>query len=495
VALALRAHSRGEWFTGADAPTMFDELQYFAWIRDASDHFLVANLFRIGPSRHVFADPIFLVSAGVHRLGASVPIAYLIWIPVAVAALALGPFAFARSYLRSGWSAAAAVALGAFYVGPIFLALHWTNALSAAHDATLAGSAAVLFPGVMLLGGLPFAIAIGLVPVAFVLVQRDRAWAAAAVAFVVAWIHPWQGEQIALACLAAFLLERRSFNLLAPVLAAAVPLAYFALLAHHDYDWNVAHTQARSTHVEAWAMLVALVPLLVFAARGVRDPRRAVEDGRLAARGEALLLAWPVACVVAFLVTPSVASHALIGISLPLAVLAVRGWIDLRWSRAAGALLTCAAAAAGVVYGAQSLRDSVTPGTQPYSISRSDHAALEFLAQTPIRGGVLARTYAGALVPAFTGRQTWVGHASWTPQFLQRALLAERLIRGAGTNTSTVGFVRATGARFVFADCQAQPGLAADLRPLVAKARRFGCATVFTLRGPAQPRVARRGRH
>src|SRR4029079_10573156 len=102
VVLALRASSRDEWFSGADAPTMFDELQYFGWIRDASDHFLASNLFRIGASDHVFADPMFLVSAGLQRLVLSLSLAYLVWLPVAAAALTLGPFVYARARLGGG---------------------------------------------------------------------------------------------------------------------------------------------------------------------------------------------------------------------------------------------------------------------------------------------------------------------------------------------------------------------------------------------------------
>lgn len=191
VALALRASARGEWFSGADAPTMIDQLQYFAWIRDASDHFLAANLFRIGPSGRVFVDPMFLVSAGFHRLGLSVALAYLVWLPVAAAVFALGPYAYARARLGDPWAAAAAALIGLFFVGPHFLAAHWSGVIPAAGDATLRQAAATLFPGVMLLGGLPFAIALGLVPVTLLLAERRRAPAAAAIALIVTWIHPW----------------------------------------------------------------------------------------------------------------------------------------------------------------------------------------------------------------------------------------------------------------------------------------------------------------
>ena len=200
------------------------------------------------------------------------------------------------------WAAAAAVLAGLFFVGPHFVALHWTGL---AGDAGLEGAANTLFPAVMLLGG---------------------------VALLVAWIHPWQGEQIAPACAGAPAVRwrNRELGLLAPIAAVAVPLGYFAALS-------------RFMDVAAWA------------------PRRSAA-GCLAAR----------------------------------------------------------------------LRRGVRRHTQG--------------AREP--GGVLARTYAGSLVPGLTGRQTWVGHGSWTPAFGERGYL----MRGDAEAAKAQAFVRATGARFVFAD-------------------------------------------
>src|SRR5947208_1109122 len=88
-----------------------------------------AILFRIGPSGRVFVDPMFLVSAGFHRLGLSVALAYLVWLPVAAAVFALGPYAYARARLGDPWAAAAAALIGLFFVGPHFLAAHWSGVI------------------------------------------------------------------------------------------------------------------------------------------------------------------------------------------------------------------------------------------------------------------------------------------------------------------------------------------------------------------------------
>jgi hypothetical protein len=308
------------------------------------------------------------------------------------------------------------------------------------------------------------------------LAERQRWAAAAAVALLTAWIHPWQGEQIALACAGTLALRRRGreLGLLAPVAAVALPLAYFAALSHFNSDWHTARIQAQGVDVAAWAWLVVIAPLAALAVAGVRDPRESL--------GEALLVGWPVACVVAFLVTPSVPSHALIGISIPLSVLAVRGWLRLGWSRVAGAAVAFALLGGASAYAADALHETVTAGLQPYSIPRGDRAALGFLEHAPETGGVLARPFAGSLVPGLTGRQTWVGHGSWTPAFGERAYLAERLMRGDVTPGKAQAFVTATRARFVLADCGADKRVESLLAPLVARVQRFGCATVLALR-------------
>jgi hypothetical protein len=299
--------------------------------------------------------------------------------------------------------------------------------------------------------------------------------AAAGAAFTASWIHPWQGEQLAIAFAGAAALDRRRrLPLAAIALAALPPIAYFAVLGHFNYDWEVARRQAQSGNVHVWALIVALLPLALPAALGLRN----VGDDL----GERLLALLPVACLVAFAITPSVRSHTLGGMTIPLAILAVRGWARIGWPRLAGAALVVAVAMASMVEQGRLLGQKADSPLQPYLIGKDEQAALRFLDHAPERGGVLARLPYASLVPGYTGRQTFAGHLSWTPDPLARLGLAYRLIGGAPEPRTARRFVAATRARFVLADCGANAALRQTLAPLTATTRRFGCATVYVLR-------------
>jgi CheY-like chemotaxis protein len=84
VALAALA-TKGRPLSGADGLLAADQLQYFAWIREAAHHGLIGNRFDLAPGARSFAHPGFALSGGLHALGLSVPLAYLVWKPVAVA--------------------------------------------------------------------------------------------------------------------------------------------------------------------------------------------------------------------------------------------------------------------------------------------------------------------------------------------------------------------------------------------------------------------------
>src|ERR1700761_1415789 len=65
---------------GADGVLGADQLQYLAWIRDASTHGgLTSDLFSFSQGGHVYLQPMFAVSAALYRLGVSLPASYLLW--------------------------------------------------------------------------------------------------------------------------------------------------------------------------------------------------------------------------------------------------------------------------------------------------------------------------------------------------------------------------------------------------------------------------------
>ena len=55
--LLLRVWTRGGVVTGADGFLVADPMQYLTWLRDASDHVAVSNLYDLAPGPHSFVHP------------------------------------------------------------------------------------------------------------------------------------------------------------------------------------------------------------------------------------------------------------------------------------------------------------------------------------------------------------------------------------------------------------------------------------------------------
>src|SRR5205085_2387962 len=64
----------------------------------------------------------------------------------------------------------------------------------------------------------------------------------------------------------------------------------------------------------------------------------------------------------------------------------------------------------GMVYSAQTFRDTVDAHGVPYTIRDDERAALRYLAHRPPRGPVLSPAYIGTTVPALAGRRTLAGY-------------------------------------------------------------------------------------
>jgi hypothetical protein len=95
---------------------------------------------------------------------------------------------------------------------------------------------------------------------------------------------------------------------------------------------------------------------------------------------------------------------------------------------------------------------------------------------------VLAPVYTGITVPAYTGRETWIGAGSWTPDQPRRVEAAEDLFAGRLDATRAQALVRRSRARFVLSDCHGRADIAGTLAPITEPPRRFGCATVWRVR-------------
>src|SRR5690606_7027022 len=141
--------------------------------------------------------------------------------------------------------------------------------------------------------------------------------------------------------------------------------------------------------------------------------------------------------------------HAWQGMQIPLVVLAVIGVRNLLGPRPlplVPAILVCVLAIVpGFAYRVDQARDAVQLGFQPFFLTDGERAALRHLDGRPEAGGVLAPVYSGLLVPAYTGRETYIGAGSWTPDFERRRVEMERLFAGDMSPAEAERLVRGTG--------------------------------------------------
>jgi hypothetical protein len=197
------------------------------------------------------------------------------------------------------------------------------------------------------------------------------------------------------------------------------------------------------------------------------------------------------------LAPPSSAGHALAGLAIPLAVLADRG-VSMaslrrlsvstpRWAHQTSVRLVTVGALVivltlpGAIHIARSLLQTIGDGRSGQVMSQSDRAALRYLASRPGTGGVLAAEPLSAVVPAFTGKPTWVGHPLWTPDFSQRAAAAQAIAEGRVSAAAAGRAVLLSNATYVLAGC-GSPNLGRLLTPILRRSVRFGCDEVYVVR-------------
>jgi hypothetical protein len=150
-----------------------------------------------------------------------------------------------------------------------------------------------------------------------------------------------------------------------------------------------------------------------------------------------------------------------------------------RWSVAGVvALLTLP----GLVVFVDEHRDQLRERDYPVLIDPAESRALDHVADSPAPGAVLSDFYLGMNVPQATGRQSWIGHPTWTPELVERVNAADALFAGRLRDADARATVERSRVRFVIARCGSAPGLRRALAPLVRAVRRFGCVTVYELR-------------
>ena len=482
----------GESITGATGPFAGDQLQYMAWIREGADGLLVSNLFSLSGSGSVFLHPMFAISSGVVWLGGSIQLSLLMWAPIAAAVLAWGCVAYANRFLEGRGAQATAVVLGIFFASPVVAAIDFVGAEGGRYD-ELARSTGEMLSAVQLWGYLPTAISIGLMPLFLICLERaattrrdDRARdhrraivLASLAGLFCAWLHPWQGQTLVVIAfvLAAWGGEFRRRDLAIPAAATLAPLLYYFSLSRLDPAWELAQLQNEAIPPAGWAVLAALGPLALLAALGWGDPGRSL--------GERALRVWPVAALlVLFALSPSVPAHALGGLSVPLAILAVRGWQRLRVPRWAAPATVALVTVPGAIWVASDLGELVEAEAQPHRLAAAELEAMEFLRAETKEGGVLTTPYLGSAVPAFTGRPVWNGHPSWTPEYLERSQRAFELFQGSADPEAARLLVAESGARYLLSDCKQTADIELLLRAEIERRHSFGCAVVYEVRGP-----------
>jgi hypothetical protein len=490
--LLLRVWTKGGIVTGGDGFLVADPLQYLNWLRQSGEHVGIANLYDIhdDPPPRPFVHPGLFLSGLLHRAGAGVVVAYHVWKPVAVVALWAAAVLLCHRFLARTGDRRLALVLALFTAVP---SAPLVAGLGVGGDPLkldfdfLQGE---LWPGNYLWGYMFTGIAVALLPLALLAYERGRLGWAAAAGLLCAWLQPWQGATLAgvLVVAEAFLVWRRgrpaaaaARKLVLPVVATGVPLVYFFVLSLVDPAWELAGEVNRIPRWGIGVTILGLAPLALPALLAVRLPVRDF--------GDVALRAWPlVALFVFFQPGGTFPAHSFQGLTFPLAVLAVLGLrrhlgdrpIPLWPAVAVVALLVVP----GTLYRANELRDAVNRGYQPFFLTAEERDALRHLEARPEDGGVLTPVYSGLLVPAYTGRETYIGAGSWSPDFDARLEATEALFGGRMGRAEAERLVRSSGARFLYSDCHGRRDITALVSGFTEPPRRFGCAAVYRVRAP-----------
>jgi hypothetical protein len=475
----------GRVWTGTDGVYLVDQMQYLAWIKGAAHHLLASNLFVLHPTPADYFQPAVAISGGLTALGLAPTLSLLMWKPIAVLCVFFGTRRYVRDSVEGTWSRRAALVLAIFY-----------------------GSFSVVYGTFGVVGDLQFTflswgytfglLAVGLLLFALISYGRARAsgkriWLPGLLGAVASLLHPWQGELFIVMLVAVELLSWRGgedragrLRLLAvTVLATGVALVYYLILGRADPSWGLAR-EASKHAFSFWSIVLAVGPLAVPAAFGYRR----LGSGFLAR----VTRVWLPAALLIYVISATSLSatplHAFDGVTVPLAVLAVHGASRIRISRRSwrgllGGLAVAAATVPATAFLLDYAADVVapTPGNANF-IDRDEQRALRYLARYSRPGGVISRFYLGAVIPAQTGRSTFVGDCLWSqPGCVARAQAAQALFDGAIDPITARTLVTASGARFVLADCEVNWDLTAELAPITVSLHRFGCARVYEV-GP-----------
>jgi hypothetical protein len=269
------------------------------------------------------------------------------------------------------------------------------------------------------------------------------------------------------------------------VVLLAIPLLYYFSLGHLDAVWTMARQHSR--HVfQVSGVLIGGAPLLAFALLGYRGRPSDMLELELRVWIPAVVLLW----VLSMTVLGATPQHTINGITLPLAVLAVKGARRARLDRLPRArLLAGLAIAVGVVPGTAYMLAYAHTYTNPATgnadfVTVGENDAMNWLAADRTSGGVLSTFYLGEAIPGITARQDYVGDCLWSqPDCFMRSDTMNALFAGTMDPDRAQAFVSWSRARFLLGACgTARPRVQHELAPMIAATHTFGCATVWQLK-------------
>jgi len=489
--------------TGGENAVAADQLQYLSWIVSASRDWVINSPWDIPPQEGShFLHPGFLLSGLLHRAGLDLLVSYQLWKPVSILAIVIAFAWWVRLKLPAGGQRTAALAIALFGISPAAAVIGWNSLPERGSlESQLEFVAGEVYAPSWQWGYMMTAIAVALLVFGLIAAERlvtrevrARAVAASAgIAFACSWLQPWQGSELLAAVVVCDLLRPGSIGRVAalrrhlPMLVAGVlPLAYYRWLEVNEEVWRIAGDANNA--IETWSAAAWILSFVVFLPAALEWVRRPDDWREVALRAVPVLMIAQYA-VIAIVGIGTFPFHAIQGLGLFVAVLFVRSLARLAsgdwWRRhvllaVAGCVVLCVP---GTVHRLNLMRLDLNRSAQPWFLEEGERAALDDLAARSGGGGVLAPIKAGLTVPPLSGRPTWVGQISWTPDFRGRVAAAEALFDGELDGDRARALVTSTRARFLYADC----GHTRDLRPvlgdLVVGVKRHGCATIYEVGG------------
>ena len=427
--LVLKVWMRGGVVTGGDGFLVADPLQYLDWARQAGEHGLIGNLYDLAPGDRAFLHPGLLLSGWLSRLGAG-PVAGVPDLEAGRRRRAVRGHAGARAALPGAPRRPPARARAR-----AVRVLARRRARRLGRDRRCRGQAAVRLRHRRAVDG----------PTCGATCSRrsrsaccrSRCSPTSAAAKAAARAGSRRGGGAGCCALAAAVAGRdarvrargrrggagaarspragggaRSRR---PLAATAAPLVYYALLARFDAAWELAGAVNDLPRWSWWVLLRRARCRSRSRPRSRTGCRRRTSAPSRCARGRSPAAARLLPAVRDVPVPRAPGPHAA----------ARRARRCSRCARGSATARSGSWPAVGVVALLVVRRDrlprvraSPTPSTSAASRSlldgrRARRAALPRPRAEP--GGVLAPVYTGIAVPAYTGRETWIGAGSWTP--------------------------------------------------------------------------------